>query len=160
MASFTHRNRKNLFIFFELDTWWRHLSAKSTLGDCLFGVLKLTRNVDPGKYGYSSFAIGFDTHSEFLLPDGEFGKNIVVVDVDSSLSVHADNRKQDILVLISAADNRKKDILVLGEGTTDGLDITAATVKDKYSVNITTSRKKICLKNVYATMPQTIFYMV
>ena len=44
------------------------------------------------------------------------------------------------------ADNRKKDILVLGEGTTDGLDITAATVKDKYSVNITTSRKKICLK--------------
>ena len=58
------------------------------------------------------------------------------------------------------ADNRKKDILVLGEGTTDGLDITAATLKDKYSVNITTSRKKICLKNVYATMPQTIFYMV
>ena len=57
-------------------------------------------------------------------------------------------------------DNRKKDILVLGEGTTDGLDITAATLKDKYSVNITTSRKKICLKNVYATMPQTIFYMV
>ena len=58
------------------------------------------------------------------------------------------------------ADNRKKDILVLGEGTTDGLDITAATVKDKYSVNITTSRKKICLKNVYTAMPQMIFCMV
>ena len=145
IASFTHRNRKNLFIFFELDTWWRHLSAKFTLGDCLFGVLKLTRNVDPGKYGYSILPLDL-THSQFLLPDGEFGKNIVVVDVDSSLSVHADNRK--------------KDILVLGEGTTDGLDITAATVKDKYSVNITRSRKKICLKNVYTTMPQTIFYMV
>ena len=30
-----------------------------TLGDCLFGALKLTKNDDPDKYGQSSHGISF-----------------------------------------------------------------------------------------------------
>ena len=39
----------------------------------------------------------------------------------------------------------KKGSLVLGEGPTDGLDDTTLMTKAKYSVNITGSRKKICI---------------
>ena len=42
-------------------------------------------------------------------------------------------------------DNRKKNTIVFGEGLADGLYDTTKTAKAKYSVNITTSRKKICM---------------
>ena len=41
----------------------------------------------------------------------------------------------------------KKDILVLGGGPAQGLDQTAITVKHKYSINVTRSRKKTLLKS-------------
>ena len=40
-------------------------------------------------------------------------------------------------------DKRKKFILILGEGQMDGLDDTKIATEDKYSINITESRKKI-----------------
>ena len=43
--------------------------------------------------------IGFDTCSQFSLPGGEFGKHVPSFGLDKDLSVHADNRKKDILVL-------------------------------------------------------------
>ena len=46
-----------------------------TLKDCLFGGVKLSKNTDPDKYVYTGYGIGFDSCSEFLLPDGKHGKN-------------------------------------------------------------------------------------
>ena len=43
-----------------VDTWSRHLNPDFTLGDSLFGAVKLTKNADPVKYGYSCYGIGFD----------------------------------------------------------------------------------------------------
>ena len=37
--------------------------------------------------------------SEFLLPDGSVGKNVIVFRVDMSSSMHIDNEKKDILIL-------------------------------------------------------------
>ena len=37
--------------------------------------------------------------SEFSLPNGEYGKNFVIFEVDNSFYVHADNRKKKTLVL-------------------------------------------------------------
>ena len=51
--------------------------------------------------------------------------------VDNSLSLHAHDRK--------------KDILVLDERPTNGLDDTLTTREAKHSVNIAKSRKKLCL---------------
>ena len=68
---------------------------KFTLGNCLFGAVKLTKNADSDKNGYSVYWIGFYAYSQFLLPSGEFSKNFVIFDVDSSLSAHAGNRKKD-----------------------------------------------------------------
>ena len=48
--------------------------------------------------------------SEFSLPDGSVGKNVIVFGADMSSSVHIDNKK--------------KDILILDKGPTKGLDDT------------------------------------
>ena len=128
-ATVPHRNVGNLFIVYELDTWSRYLNTQFTLGDCLFGPVKVTKNAEPSKYGYIGYGIGYDACSQSLLLIGEYGKN-VIFGVDNSSSRHNDNRE--------------KDVLVLGEGPTDRSDDTT-TAESKYSINITKSRKKICL---------------
>ena len=41
-----------------------------TLGNCLFGSVKLTKNTDLDKQKYTGYNIGFDSRSEFLFTDG------------------------------------------------------------------------------------------
>ena len=62
-ASFLHKNIVNLYITYKLDTWSKDLNTDFTLGDSLFGAVKLTKNADPGKCKYSSYGIRFDSHS-------------------------------------------------------------------------------------------------
>ena len=92
-----------IYIFFlivyELNTWSRDLNSEITLKYCLFGAVKLAKNADPDKYVYCSYGIRFDSCSEFSLPDGSVRKNVIIVRVDMSSSVHTDNKKKDILIL-------------------------------------------------------------
>ena len=118
----------------------RYLNTKFTLGDCLFMAVKLTENADPEKYGYSGYGIRFNTSLNFSVNDKQ-GKNVTIFSVDNSLSLHTDNRKDDIIVL--------------GEGSAGGLDDTTITVQAKYSVSITKFRKKIL--QVYTKMQPTVF---
>ena len=37
-----------------------HLNTDVTLGNCLFGSVKITKNIDLDKYKYSGYGIGFD----------------------------------------------------------------------------------------------------
>ena len=76
----------------------------------------MTRNDDIGKYGYSSYGIGFDRKSSFSFPSGGFGKNIIIFGVDMRSSAHVDNKK--------------KDILIIGKGRTQGLEQTLTTEKN------------------------------
>ena len=116
----------NLFVVYELDTWSRDLNTCFTLKDCLFGSVKLTKNADTDKNKYSSYGIGFDSHSAFSLPDGSTGKNFIIFGVDDmNSSVHIDNKG--------------KDNLIFGGGPTQGLDDT------KYPINFTQSNRKFCL---------------
>ena len=91
------------------------------LGNCLFGSVKLTKNADLDKYKCSGCGIGFDSRSEFSLPDGSIGKNNIFFGADLSLSVHIDNKR--------------KDILILNEGPNQGLDDTTLTAEAKYLRN-------------------------
>ena len=63
---FLHKNVVNLYISYELDTWSRDLKTDFTLANWLFGVVKLSKNADWDKYGYSGYSIGFNSHSIFL----------------------------------------------------------------------------------------------
>ena len=65
----------------------------------MFGGVKLSKNADPDKYLYSGYGIGFNSCSEFSLPDGSMGKNVIIFGVDISSSVHIDNKGKDVLIL-------------------------------------------------------------
>ena len=59
----------------------------------MFGAVKFTKNVDFDEYKYSGFGVGFDIKGEFSFGDG-FGRNCLMFGVDTSSSVHVDNKKR------------------------------------------------------------------
>ena len=59
----------------------RNLNTDFTLGNCLFGSVKLTKNADLDKYRCSGYAIGFGFLSEFLFTDVIFGKNVTFLEL-------------------------------------------------------------------------------
>ena len=61
--------------------------------------MKLTKNYDPDKYVYGGYGTGFDSRSEFSLPDGSVAKNVIIFGADMSSFVHIDNKKKDTLIL-------------------------------------------------------------
>ena len=61
--------------------------------ESLFGIfVKLTKNTDINKYGYSGYGIGFDRKTSFSIGN-EIGKNVIIFGVDMSLSTKIDNKK-------------------------------------------------------------------
>ena len=83
---------KNLYISYTLGQQLRSLNKIFTLGNCLFGSVKLTKNADLDKYKYIGLGIGFDSSSGFSLPDSTMRKNVIIFGVDMSSSVHIDNK--------------------------------------------------------------------
>ena len=77
------------------------------------------------------YDIGFDSRSEFSLPDGSVGKNVIILEVDMSSSVHIDNKK--------------KNILIFGIGLTQTLHDITWTAGAEYSINFSRSNRKFCL---------------
>ena len=58
------------------------------LRDSLFKIIKLTKNADPDKFSYSVYGISFYVPGNFSLPNGGFGRNIIIFGVDMNSSVH------------------------------------------------------------------------
>ena len=123
----------NVYIVYEISKNI-NISDYPTLENCLFGAVKLTKNADIDKYGYSGYGIGFDRRSSFSFPGGGFGQNVLIFGVDMSFSAHIDNKK--------------KDILVLGKGPTQGLEHTLIAEK-MYAINFSVTRKKFGLNLHY-----------
>ena len=53
------------------------LNANSTLKDCLFRVVKITKNVNLDKYSHSGYDIGFDSRSRFSIPNSDCDKKVI-----------------------------------------------------------------------------------
>ena len=104
------------------------LKAKFTRKDCLFGVVKLTKNNNCTKYCYSGCGMGFDSHSFIWIPNFDWGTNAIIFGVGMSASAHANN---------------KKNILILGKGQTKGLDNNSPTAGAEYSINFSRSERKL-----------------
>ena len=120
--SYTHGKIVNIYIVYEINKKNDTIISDPTLENCLFDVVTLTKNVDIGKYGYSSYEIRFDRRSNYSFLGGGFGQNVLILGVDMSFSTHIHNKK--------------KDILVLGKGPTQGLENTL-TAEKMYSINFT-----------------------
>ena len=77
----------------------KHVKTHPRLVNCLFEAVSITKNADIDKNKYSGYGIGFDRTGIYLLPDGSFGRNVVIFGVDMNSSVHVDNIGKDILIL-------------------------------------------------------------
>ena len=87
-----------IYIVYELGASSSY-SDDSALKNSLFGAVKLTKNADIDKYGYSGYGTGFDRTSSFSFPSGGFGQNLIIFGVNMSSSDHIDNKKKKILIL-------------------------------------------------------------
>ena len=128
----THRTIVNIYMnlvnVYELSASSSR-NNDSTLKNCLFGAVTLTKNADID--GYSGYGIGFHRRSRFSFPGGGFGQNVLIFGVDISFSAHIDNNK--------------KDISILGKGPTQGLKHTLTAGK-MYSISFTVTKKEILFK--------------
>ena len=88
-----HKKVEILYISYELDTS-KDLDTNFTLGNCLFGAIKLTKNADPDKYRYSCYGIGFGSRSQLSWADESKGKNVMIFGVDNNSSAYIDGRKK------------------------------------------------------------------
>ena len=61
----------NIYIVYDINFWPFKYSCDFTLKNSLFGSVKLTKNIDPDKYKYPGYGIGFDMSGAFLLYDGK-----------------------------------------------------------------------------------------
>ena len=80
-ATFTPNNIINLFILYELDRWLQDLNAAFSLKHCLSGAIKLNKNADPNEYSYSGYGIRFDSHSLFSIPNFDWGKMLLFLEL-------------------------------------------------------------------------------
>ena len=76
-------NVVHLCIFNEFHTWSKYLVTDFTLGNYLFGAVKLTNNIDPDKYEYSGSGITSDAHSQFSRTENSWGKSVVIKAISS-----------------------------------------------------------------------------
>ena len=81
----------NIYIVYEISKNYNS-SSFSTLENCFFGAVSLTKYVDIYQYKYSGYGIGFDRKGGFSFGSNGFGRNVIILGADMSSSVHANNR--------------------------------------------------------------------
>ena len=96
-ATCRHVTRANIYNVYEISKNY-NISSYSTLENCLFGVVILTKHADIDQYKYSGYGIGFDRKREFSFGSNGFGRNVIIFGVDMNSSVHANNKQNNILV--------------------------------------------------------------
>ena len=82
--TFTHGKAVNIYTFYEMNLWNYIDSSDPTIGNSLFGAVKLVKNSDIDKYKYSEYGLGFDMKGTFSFATGGLGKNIIIFGVDMS----------------------------------------------------------------------------
>ena len=45
---------------------------------CMCIYIYIYKIADPDKYGYNAYVIRFDARSQFSLPDGSWGRNVII----------------------------------------------------------------------------------
>ena len=84
-TTFTHGKSVNIYIACEINLWNYVESSDPTLGNSLFGAIKLKKkNADIEKFKYSGNGIGFDMKGTFEFPTIGFGRNVITFGVDMS----------------------------------------------------------------------------
>ena len=91
--TYDKEHRVNVYIVFDLSAFGSN-DNDSTLKNCLFGAVTLTKNTDINKYKYIGYGIGFDRRSSLSFPGGGFGQNVLIFGADMSSSAQINNKKK------------------------------------------------------------------
>ena len=74
-VAYRYKKVVSIYVIYEENLWENAQGADFTLGNSLFGAVKMTKNTAIDKYSYSGYGIGFDARGSFLLLNGSwFGK--------------------------------------------------------------------------------------
>ena len=95
--TFNHGKVVNTYIVYEINKSI-NISDYPTLENCLFKVVRLTKNTDIDKYKYSGYTIAFDRKGSYSISN-EVGRNVIIFGADMSSSSYIHNKKKDILIL-------------------------------------------------------------
>ena len=79
-VTYNHDKIVNIYIVHEINKTY-NISSYTTLKNCLFGVVSLTKDVDIDNYEYSGYCIGFSRKGEFSVGN-RIGKNVIIFEVD------------------------------------------------------------------------------
>ena len=90
---YTHGKVANIYIVYEINKKESTINNVSTLENCLFSAVTLTKNADIDKFSYSGYGIWCGRRLSFSFPGGGYGQNILIFGVDMSSSVQIDNKK-------------------------------------------------------------------
>ena len=90
---------------------------------------------DTDKYIYSGYGLGFDSAGQLSHPQGGMARNIIILGVDLSNSVHATSKTQNILIL--------------GHGLTQKVNNTTIYAEKMYLPNFSAENKIFCLSLQY-----------
>ena len=83
-VTFNHGKIVNIYIAYEINKSI-NISDYPTLENCLFGVVRLTKNADFNKYKHSGYGIGFDRKGSYSI-GCEIGTNVIIFGVYMSSS--------------------------------------------------------------------------
>ena len=74
---------------------WNYVcSSDPTLGNSLFGAVKLVKNDYINKYKYFKYGIGIDMKDTFEFPAIGIGRKVIIFGADTDSSIYIDNKKR------------------------------------------------------------------
>ena len=101
-----NNNVINIYVVYKLDPISSTRNTDYTIENALFGAMKITKNTDSSKNNYTGNVIYFDEGGQFghTVKKGNFNritnaKNVIIFGVDTSSSIHATNRANNIYVM-------------------------------------------------------------
>ena len=96
----------NIYVVYKLDPISSTRNTDYTIQNALFGAMKITKNTDSSKNNYKGYGLCFDEGGEFghTAKQGNFNrttndKNVIIFGVDTTSSVHATYRANNIYVM-------------------------------------------------------------
>ena len=95
----------------------------------MFGAVSLNKNADVDKCKYSGHGFAFDRHGEFIFGTRGFARNCIIFEADLSSSSHANNNKNNILVL--------------GKDFVQGINDATIYAEKLYLINFTENNKQL-----------------
>ena len=84
----------NVYIVYSLNPVSNARNTDFTAQICLFGAVKITKDVNTSNYKYVDYGICFDKSSNFSTGNITNGKNVIILGCDGSSYSHANHKKK------------------------------------------------------------------